>query len=126
MGYIGAGKRECLFLDAVHLSSSWQIQKAIYGHVQNHTVLVIAHRLSTVEKAHHIIVLDKGRVVQQGTHKQLMEEGSLYYKLVQRQILGRETGTGDSCPVDGGLANIQSGSPKTGLAEEVKKGHHTC
>ncbi|XP_034284624.1 ABC-type oligopeptide transporter ABCB9-like [Pantherophis guttatus] len=111
---------------ALDAESEHAIQKAIYGHVQNHTVLVIAHRLSTVEKAHHIIVLDKGRVVQQGTHKQLMEEGSLYYKLVQRQILGRETGTGDSCPVDGGLANIQRGSPKTGLAEEVKKGHHTC
>lgn len=94
--------------------------------MENHTVLVIAHRLSTVEKAHHIIVLDKGRVVQQGTHKQLMEEGGLYCKLVQRQILGRETGTEDSCPVDGGLANIQRGSPKAGLAEEVKKGHYTC
>uniref|UniRef100_A0A670YUW3 ABC-type oligopeptide transporter ABCB9 n=1 Tax=Pseudonaja textilis TaxID=8673 RepID=A0A670YUW3_PSETE len=78
---------------ALDAESEHAIQKAIYGHVQNHTVLVIAHRLSTVEKAHHIIVLDKGCVVQQGTHQQLMEEGGLYYKLVQRQILGRETGT---------------------------------
>lgn len=65
--------------------------------MQNHTVLVIAHRLSTVEKAHNIIVLDKGRVVQQGSHKELMEEGGLYSKLVQRQILGLEAGSADSC-----------------------------
>lgn len=64
--------------------------------MQNHTVLVIAHRLSTVERAHNIIVLDKGRVVQQGSHKELMEEGGLYSKLVQRQILGLEGGGTDS------------------------------
>uniref|UniRef100_F6PN02 ABC-type oligopeptide transporter ABCB9 n=1 Tax=Monodelphis domestica TaxID=13616 RepID=F6PN02_MONDO len=65
-----------------------QIQQAIHGNLQKHTVLIIAHRLSTVEKAHSIIVLDKGRVVQQGTHKQLLTQGGLYAKLVQRQILG--------------------------------------
>ncbi|KFR08311.1 ATP-binding cassette sub-family B member 9, partial [Opisthocomus hoazin] len=72
---------------ALDAESEHAIQQAIYGDLQNHTVLVIAHRLSTVEKAHNIIVLDKGRVVQQGSHKELMEEGGLYSKLVQRQIL---------------------------------------
>lgn len=75
-------------------------------------MLVIAHRLSTVEKAHNIIVLDKGRVVQQGSHKELMEEGGLYSKLVQRQILGPEgsgadsrqpAARGDAVKVPGGL-----------------------
>lgn len=76
-------------------------------------MLVIAHRLSTVEKAHNIVVLDKGRVVQQGSHKELMkEEGGLYSKLVQRQILGLEgagadghqpAARGDSAKAPGGL-----------------------
>ncbi|XP_054852263.1 ABC-type oligopeptide transporter ABCB9 isoform X4 [Eublepharis macularius] len=105
---------------ALDAESEHAIQQAIYGDVQNHTVLVIAHRLSTVEKAHSIIVLDKGRVVQQGTHKQLMEEGGLYCKLVQRQILGHETSTGNGCQLDGSLAGIRRGSPKTGLAEEFR------
>ncbi|KAH0625406.1 hypothetical protein JD844_014896 [Phrynosoma platyrhinos] len=105
---------------ALDAESEHAIQRAIYGEVQNHTVLVIAHRLSTVEKAHNIIVLDKGRVVQQGTHKQLMEEGGLYSKLVQRQILGHETGTGDGCQLDGSLAGIRKDSPKMGLAEEFR------
>ncbi|XP_066465712.1 ABC-type oligopeptide transporter ABCB9 isoform X2 [Tiliqua scincoides] len=97
---------------ALDAESEHVIQRAIYGDVQGHTVLVIAHRLSTVEKAHNIIVLDKGCVVQQGTHKQLMEEGGLYSKLVQRQILGYEIGTGDGCQLDGSLAGIRRDSPK--------------
>lgn len=79
-----------------------QIQQAIHGNLQKHTVLIIAHRLSTVEKAHSIIVLDKGRVVQRGTHKQLLAQGGLYAKLVQRQILGLETGTDDDSGGGGG------------------------
>lgn len=67
-----------------------QIQRAIHGNLQKHTVLIIAHRLSTVERAHLIVVLDKGRVVQQGTHQQLLAQGGLYAKLVQRQMLGLE------------------------------------
>lgn len=55
-------------------------------------MLVVAHRLSTVEKADNIIVIDKGRVAEQGSHSQLMAIGGLYNKLVQRQVLGIETG----------------------------------
>jgi ATP-binding cassette subfamily B (MDR/TAP) protein 9 len=72
------------------LSALPQIQQAIHGNLQKHTVLIIAHRLSTVERAHLIVVLDKGRVVQQGTHQQLLAQGGLYAKLVQRQMLGLE------------------------------------
>lgn len=60
--------------------------------MQEHTVLVIAHRLSTVEMADNIIVIDRGHVAEQGTHSQLMASGGLYCKLVQRQVLGIETG----------------------------------
>ncbi|XP_074154815.1 ABC-type oligopeptide transporter ABCB9 isoform X2 [Sminthopsis crassicaudata] len=87
---------------ALDAESEYMIQQAIHGNLQKHTVLIIAHRLSTVEKAHSIIVLDKGRVVQQGTHKQLLTQGGLYAKLVQRQILGLEAGTGDDSGGGGG------------------------
>lgn len=83
-------------------------------------MLVIAHRLSTVEKAHNIIVLDKGRVVQQGSHKELMEEGGLYSKLVQRQILGPEGSGADSRqPAARGDAVKAPG----GLEEEFRINH---
>ncbi|XP_067395739.1 ABC-type oligopeptide transporter ABCB9 isoform X3 [Emydura macquarii macquarii] len=107
---------------ALDAESEHAIQQAIYGDLKNHTVLVIAHRLSTVEKAHNIIVLDKGRVVQQGMHKELMEEGGLYSKLVQRQILGLETGTGDVCQLETSLAAAGRDllKPPGGLDEEFK------
>lgn len=70
-----------------------QVQKALNNIMQEHTVMVIAHRLSTVEKADNIIVIDRGRVAEQGSHSQLMASGGLYSKLVQRQVLGIETGT---------------------------------
>lgn len=55
-------------------------------------MLVVAHRLSTVEKANNIIVIDRGCVAEQGSHAQLMARGGIYSKLVQRQLLGIETG----------------------------------
>ncbi|XP_034647071.1 ATP-binding cassette sub-family B member 9 isoform X2 [Trachemys scripta elegans] len=107
---------------ALDAESEHTIQQAIYGDLQNHAVLVIAHRLSTVEKAHNIIVLDKGRVVQQGMHKELMEEGGLYSKLVQRQILGLKTGTGDGYHLETSLAAASGHSmkPPGGLDEEFR------
>jgi len=50
------------------------------------TVVVVAHRLSTVRNADQIIVLDKGKVIEQGTHDQLIKLGSAYYNLVRNQL----------------------------------------
>jgi ATP-binding cassette subfamily B protein len=52
----------------------------------NKTVLIIAHRLSTVKNADHIIVLDKGKIVEYGTHNQLCYSKQHYYRLVKNQL----------------------------------------
>ena len=65
-----------------------QVQQAIYSNLKDRTVLIIAHRLSTVEKASRIVVLEKGQVVEQGSHSQLMSNDSTYARLVKRQMLG--------------------------------------
>ncbi len=57
---------------------------------QGRTTLVIAHRLSTVTHADTIIVLDKGRVAEQGSHRELLRKGGLYAAMWQRQALERE------------------------------------
>jgi len=62
------------------------VQEAIDRLMQDRTTLVIAHRLSTVQHADKIIVLDKGEIVQQGRHSQLLEEEGLYRKLYNLQF----------------------------------------
>jgi len=75
---------------ALDAESEHIIQEAIQKCSVDRTVIVIAHRLSTVEKADRIIVVNKGKVIQQGNHKELMSEtNGLYYSLVQRQLLQR-------------------------------------
>lgn len=69
-----------------------QVQQALNDIMQERTILVIAHRLSTVEKADNIVVIDRGCVAEQGAHSELMAGGGLYSKLVQRQLLGIEAG----------------------------------
>ncbi|KAL3997420.1 ABC transporter transmembrane region family protein [Acanthocheilonema viteae] len=64
------------------------IQDAIAQCSKNKTVIVIAHRLSTVENADQIIVISKGQVVQQGRHEDLLEQDGIYRALVHRQLLG--------------------------------------
>ena len=63
-----------------------QIQAAMRQLMQNKTCFVIAHRLSTIQSADHILVLDKGHVVEQGTHQELMAKGGFYHKLYQSQF----------------------------------------
>uniref|UniRef100_A0A914WAM2 ABC-type antigen peptide transporter n=1 Tax=Plectus sambesii TaxID=2011161 RepID=A0A914WAM2_9BILA len=73
---------------ALDSESEHQVQQAIYQNLQGHTVLLIAHRLSTVERADRIIVINKGRVEQMGTHKELLRQDGIYRNLVQRQLIG--------------------------------------
>uniref|UniRef100_A0A1A8P683 ATP-binding cassette, sub-family B (MDR/TAP), member 9 n=1 Tax=Nothobranchius pienaari TaxID=704102 RepID=A0A1A8P683_9TELE len=76
---------------ALDAESEHIVQQALNNIMQEHTVMVIAHRLSTVEKADNIIVIDGGLVAEQGSHDELMASGGLYCKLVQRQVLGNES-----------------------------------
>jgi ATP-binding cassette subfamily B protein len=54
--------------------------------MRGRTTLVIAHRLATVQKADHIVVLDHGRLVEQGTHAELVAQGGVYAGLAALQF----------------------------------------
>jgi len=63
------------------------IQDALSRLLKDHTAIVIAHRLSTVRNADWVLVLDNGRIVEQGTHADLMALKGQYYKLYERQFI---------------------------------------
>ncbi|MBL7941581.1 MAG: ABC transporter ATP-binding protein [Flavobacteriales bacterium] len=70
---------------ALDTQSEKLVQEAIYKLMENRTSLVIAHRLSTIRAADLIAVLDHGKLVQKGTHEELMAQGGLYRNLVEMQ-----------------------------------------
>ncbi|QCU90707.1 lipid A export permease/ATP-binding protein MsbA [Thiomicrorhabdus sediminis] len=72
---------------ALDNQSEAQVQQALEELRKNRTVLIIAHRLSTVESADNIIVLDKGRLVEQGSHQQLMQLDNEYARLQKKGML---------------------------------------
>ncbi|SCY65020.1 ABC transporter ATP-binding protein [Flavobacterium caeni] len=72
---------------ALDTESEKLVQVALENMMQNRTSVVIAHRLSTIQKADVIVVMKKGRIVEQGTHEQLLARNGTYKKLVTMQSL---------------------------------------
>ena len=68
---------------ALDSESEMQVQKGIEGVAKNCTMLVIAHRLSTIRTADKIVYIENGKVVEAGSHDELMAKEGLYYKLVK-------------------------------------------
>jgi ATP-binding cassette subfamily B protein len=66
-----------------------EINKALDTLMQNKTVIVIAHRLNTIMNADNILVLDKGVVKEQGTHRELIHQGGWYAHMIQEQERAR-------------------------------------
>ena len=67
-----------------------EIQKALENLVQGRTTIAIAHRLSTLQRADRLVVLDRGRVVEEGTHDVLMAQEGAYFNLYQAQARNME------------------------------------
>jgi ABC-type multidrug transport system fused ATPase/permease subunit len=61
------------------------IQEALDLLIENRTVLIIAHRLSTVRRADHIVVLDHGRIIERGNHTKLLDQDGQYAQLWRAQ-----------------------------------------
>ena len=72
---------------ALDTASEKLVQEALENLMKNRTSLVIAHRLSTIQKADMIVVLNQGKIVETGSHKELISQNSTYKKLVELQSL---------------------------------------
>ena len=79
-----------IFLDeatnALDTQNEYDIMRNIRESFQGHTTVIVAHRLSTIRNADNIIVMDEGRIVEEGRHDELIEKQGHYYNLVQAQI----------------------------------------
>ncbi len=75
---------------ALDAESELYVQRAIANLVQNRTTLVIAHRLSTVRRADTIVVMEAGRIIETGTHDELLARGGQYRKLYELQFADEE------------------------------------
>ena len=70
---------------ALDTESERFVQEALEKMMENRTSLVIAHRLSTIQKADWIVVMERGMILEQGTHKELIDKNGAYKKLVELQ-----------------------------------------
>jgi ATP-binding cassette, subfamily B, bacterial len=97
--------RPILLLDeatsSLDAESERLVQEALERLMQGRTTLIIAHRLATVQRANRIVVLDDGRLVEEGTHHSLVEKGGLYAHLAALQF-GHSSGEA--------AARVQSGA----------------
>ena len=75
---------------ALDTESERLVQKALENLTENRTSIVIAHRLSTVRKADKIVVMERGKIIETGTHEQLLEKGGVYRRLYELQFAGEE------------------------------------
>ncbi|RYO73785.1 hypothetical protein DL766_008533 [Monosporascus sp. MC13-8B] len=117
-------KPKILILDeatsAIDVRGEKIVQAALDKVSQNRTTITIAHRLSTIKKADTIVVLQKGKVVEQGSHDSLLEnEAGVYYGLVhaQKLSLGEPTETSDSDELEGDLGATLSREKSAALSD---------
>ncbi|HMQ03900.1 MAG TPA: ABC transporter transmembrane domain-containing protein [Pyrinomonadaceae bacterium] len=87
---------------ALDAESERLVQKALANLMQNRTSIVIAHRLSTIRRADKIVVMERGRVVQMGTHAELLESGGKYRRLYELQFAEEESF--EPTPIGSGLS----------------------
>ena len=102
------------------------IQQSLYRLMEGKTVVAIAHRLSTIAAMDRLIVLDRGRIVEEGDHRSLLARGGLYARLWAHQSGGflggeAEAGVGDSrSPAEEVIGETEAAPPRL---EPTHSGH---
>ena len=77
-------------MSSVDTHTEAEILRHLRSVMQGRTTIVISHRCSTVKNLDHIVVLDEGRIVEEGTHNTLLQMQGLYAEMYRRQLIGEE------------------------------------
>jgi len=77
-------------LSAVDTYTEEEILKRLRNFMKNRTCILISHRISTIKDADLIVVLENGKIVESGSHEELIEIGGIYYEMYQKQLLEEE------------------------------------
>ena len=72
---------------ALDTESEKLVQESLHTLMKGRTTFVIAHRLSTIVNSDKIIVMDNGKIVEEGNHQSLLSQNGIYYKLIELQTL---------------------------------------
>ena len=101
-----------------HLDSESEVavQEALRTALAGRTSIVIAHRLSTIREADQILVVDGGRIVERGTHRELLAGGGLYAELYATQFAAQAAGAEDGAGVAGGRTGTGTGAEQLALS----------
>ncbi|KAI1818682.1 ABC multidrug transporter Mdr1 [Poronia punctata] len=94
---------------ALDAKSEEEVQRGIAGASADRTTIIIAHRLSTIRSADNIIVVDKGKVAEQGKHAELVSQGGIYAGMVTKQLL--QSGKGEEKEIFGSDAVSETSLP---------------
>jgi len=94
--------------------SEFLVQQALDRLMRGRTTIVIAHRLSTVERADRILVLDRGRIVEEGTHAELLTHGGLYHRLYTRNFVDESAAPPTEAPPEPVLIGAAIGARRVG------------
>eukprot|EP00112_Aurelia_sp_Birch-Aquarium-sp1_P012289 Seg2586.4 transcript_id=Seg2586.4/GoldUCD/mRNA.D3Y31 product="ATP-binding cassette sub-family B member 9" protein_id=Seg2586.4/GoldUCD/D3Y31 len=121
---------------ALDADSEFMVQEAINKNLADRTVIIVAHRLSTIEVADKILVIDKGQVMEKGTHSDLIDKDGIYARLVMKQLHGngkhRPNSRGatslrkdnDGADDDGGDDASNCSGSESSSSESFKGSHH--
>ncbi|ETN40911.1 uncharacterized protein HMPREF1541_05191 [Cyphellophora europaea CBS 101466] len=106
---------------ALDTKSEGVVQRALDEAAKGRTTIVIAHRLSTIKGADNIVVMQQGRIIEQGTHDELLQMKTAYYNLVSAQRIGSDDDEEDDASAEGTnsdhLSRVQSIKSGAGYAD---------